>query len=44
MTTGGVMSGEILDGRYVLRRKMGAGGMGMVYEARDTKLDRKVAI
>ena len=31
-------------GRYVLRRWLGAGGMGAVYEARDPSLDRPVAI
>ena len=31
-------------GRYEIRSKIGAGGMGEVYLALDTKLDRKVAI
>src|SRR5437773_10534750 len=31
-------------GRYEIRSKIGAGGMGEVYLAQDTKLDRKVAI
>ena len=31
-------------GRYEIRAKIGAGGMGEVYLAQDTKLDRKVAI
>src|SRR3989440_9167658 len=31
-------------GRYEIRSKIGAGGMGEVYLARDSKLDRKVAI
>src|SRR5213594_5213520 len=30
--------------RYEIRSKIGAGGMGEVYLAQDTKLDRKVAI
>src|SRR5438132_3669266 len=31
-------------GRYEIRSKIGAGGMGEVYLDQDTKLDRKVAI
>jgi serine/threonine-protein kinase len=31
-------------GRYEIRSKIGEGGMGEVYAAQDTKLDRKVAI
>jgi Tol biopolymer transport system component len=31
-------------GPYVVGRPIGAGGMGTVYEAHDTRLDRKVAI
>src|SRR5258708_4974072 len=31
-------------GRYEIRSKIGAGGMGEVYLAEDTKLNRKVAI
>src|SRR5438874_13035078 len=31
-------------GRYEVRSKIGAGGMGEVYLAQDTKLDRRVAL
>src|SRR2546425_4622785 len=39
----GLTSGTRL-GRYEIRSKIGAGGMGEVYLAQDTKLDRKVAL
>ena len=35
--------GETL-GRYEIRRVIGVGGMGVVYEAHDTTLDRRVAV
>jgi serine/threonine protein kinase len=36
--------GMILQGRYVLERELGRGGMGLVFLGRDNRLDRPVAI
>jgi serine/threonine protein kinase len=36
--------GVILDGRYKLTKRIAKGGMGVVFEALHTKLDKKVAI
>ncbi|MCW5809037.1 MAG: serine/threonine protein kinase, partial [Deltaproteobacteria bacterium] len=42
---GGVVPrGTVIDGQYKVERVLGEGGMGVVYLARDLKLDREVAI
>ncbi|MBU6255000.1 MAG: Stk1 family PASTA domain-containing Ser/Thr kinase [Actinomycetales bacterium] len=38
------LSGELIDGRYQLLRQVANGGMASIYEAIDTRLDRKVAV
>ena len=38
------LTGELIDGRYQLMRQMATGGMASIYEAIDTRLDRKVAV
>lgn len=35
---------RLLGGRYLLERRLGRGGMGTVYEASDTALERRVAV
>ena len=42
--TEGTRSGMVLDGKYALTRMLGQGGMGEVYEARHTKIGRRVAV
>ena len=50
MTTGGAAAtklpheGDVLGGKYSVVRVVGEGGMGVVYEARHTKLGQRVAI
>jgi tetratricopeptide (TPR) repeat protein len=35
---------EVRVGRYVVRRRLGQGGMGVVYEADDVDLERRIAL
>ena len=37
-------AGEVLEGRFRIVREVAQGGMGIVYEAWDEKLDRRIAI
>ncbi len=39
-----VREGQTVAGKYVIGRTLGVGGMGMVFAARDARLDRQVAI
>jgi eukaryotic-like serine/threonine-protein kinase len=39
-----VLSRDTILGRYEVRSRLGVGGMGEVYLAQDTRLERKVAL
>lgn len=41
---GDPLIGKTIGGRYVLKRRIGRGGMGVVYEAEHAALDRRVAV
>jgi eukaryotic-like serine/threonine-protein kinase len=42
--TGDTLIDAVFDGRYLIIRKLGAGGMANVYLAEDQELGRRVAI
>jgi serine/threonine-protein kinase len=43
-TTEGILTGKLIQGRFRIRARLGAGGMGEVFLADDSKLKRSVAL
>jgi CheY-like chemotaxis protein/predicted Ser/Thr protein kinase len=44
ITEAGLAEGTVIDGRYRIESELGRGGMGLVHLARDTWLDRQLAV
>ena len=44
MSAGVLVIGTTIDGKYLVKRQLGAGAMGSVYEAEHTSTGRRVAL